>query len=635
MVALLTVASYWVALDGPLLFDDQPNITQNQLLMIDGAIADEWRSAAFSSGSGPLRRPISMLSFAANGVAGGEFAAFGLKLTNLLIHLVTGVVFYAGVLRLAQSPVLSERYAGRAHWLALAAATLWLLHPLHVSTVMYAVQRMAQLTALFMIAGVLVYAIYRNRWARHGGAVGELLAAALWLLLLTALAAYSKENGLLLPWLLVAVEVAFYRGIWAGKRIPLLVLLAWLALLAPLMLGVLIYFFSPEFFTDPYLRRPFDLSERLLTQSRMLWHYLSWLAWPDVRAMGFQHDDLVISTGWLQPWTALLACVAWLLAIAFSVWQRNRLPLVFFAVVFFLVGHAMESGPFALEMVYEHRNYLPSMAVCLLLAGLLVHPKLLGGKADGRLVTGGVVTVLALLLFVRSDTWSDELVLAQRNVDNHPQSARAHYFLGDALLSVYNRSGEHELNDAQRRDLLIVARQQFERMYELEPDDSASLVMLYIVDSLYFPELAQRNDWLAKIAQRMEEKVFLPSDYASVTALMRHLTQRGSPDDAQRVMAILEQRMATWGDRRQFLLPMYLYNAAHRGPYEERRALLARALAVSPGSYATRYYLASELVAAGDIAGAYESIGQWLQRDQRRWQLPLIKSLFHGETSKP
>ena len=53
-------------------------------------------------------------------------------------------------------------------WPLALASCLWLLHALHVSTVLYTVQRMAQLSALFVFAGLLVYSYGRQRQRRSG-----------------------------------------------------------------------------------------------------------------------------------------------------------------------------------------------------------------------------------------------------------------------------------------------------------------------------------------------------------------------------------------------------------------------------------------------------------------------------------
>lgn len=45
----------------------------------------------------------------------------------------------------------------RAAWVAVVAASLWMLHPYWVSTTLYVVQRMTILSALFMLAGMVGY----------------------------------------------------------------------------------------------------------------------------------------------------------------------------------------------------------------------------------------------------------------------------------------------------------------------------------------------------------------------------------------------------------------------------------------------------------------------------------------------
>ena len=189
-------------------------------------------------------------------------------------------------------------------------------------------------------------------------------------------AAYSKENGALLPLLVVVVEVCVFRGVWAGRTVAPLQR-AGVALLslyfALLLLCVLL---PPDFLTERFARREFSLQERVLTQLRLLWHYLSWLALPNLGAMGFQHDDIAVSRGLLQPLSTVLALFAWIAALLAAIALRRRSPLPLFALLFYLVGHSLESGVWPLEMVYEHRNYVPSIGPCMLLAALLALPLL-------------------------------------------------------------------------------------------------------------------------------------------------------------------------------------------------------------------------------------------------------------------
>ncbi len=175
--------AYGSALHGPLFFDDVPNLLENASVQIVGGTFDEWRIAALSSDAGVLHRPVAMLSFALNHALSGAFSAFSLKATNLAIHLAVAALVYWLARALLHTPALrgSLQGAGQRQLVAMLAAAIWLLHPIHVSTVLYAVQRMAQLSALFTLAGLLLFTRYRLRWAESGAGPGELAAAFLWL----------------------------------------------------------------------------------------------------------------------------------------------------------------------------------------------------------------------------------------------------------------------------------------------------------------------------------------------------------------------------------------------------------------------------------------------------------------------
>jgi len=82
----------------------------------------------------------------------------------------------------------------------------------------------------------------------------------------------------------------------------------------------------------------------------------------DSALLGFYHDDFQASAGWLTPWTTLPAVLGLLCVALAALVVRRRFPLFAFAVLFFLAGHLLESTVFPLELVFEHRNYLPSIA---------------------------------------------------------------------------------------------------------------------------------------------------------------------------------------------------------------------------------------------------------------------------------
>ena len=92
-LCLLTTLIYVPGLSGDYMFDDMPNLLHNPQLNITSLDTESLQGAAFSSGSGKLRRPVSMLSFVLNRYFFG-IDPYSHKVVNLLIHLLTGIGLY-------------------------------------------------------------------------------------------------------------------------------------------------------------------------------------------------------------------------------------------------------------------------------------------------------------------------------------------------------------------------------------------------------------------------------------------------------------------------------------------------------------------------------------------------------------
>jgi hypothetical protein len=210
LVSLLTVTVYFPGLSGDYMFDDRANLLQNQQLEFETLDLEALQNAAFSSGSGALRRPVSMASFALNRYFFG-IAPFSHKVVNLGIHLLTGAALLLLGRMLLRSyqqyrdPALSEQIVT---WLPIVIAGLWLVHPLNLTTVLYIVQRMTSLAALFTVCGLLLYVMGRRRMLAGKHGLSLILAG---LLLCGSLAVFSKENGILLPLYMLVLETTLFR----------------------------------------------------------------------------------------------------------------------------------------------------------------------------------------------------------------------------------------------------------------------------------------------------------------------------------------------------------------------------------------------------------------------------------------
>ncbi|QWF16040.1 hypothetical protein [Lysobacter capsici] len=437
---MLTVFAYWTGLSGPFLFDDQPNLSPIQS-WLNGEMS--WQSVMFGNESGLLGRPVSIGSFLLSAEFGGH-NPFAYKLGNLIIHLLCGLLGWQVLRRLIAE---DESLAPRADLLASIVMALWLLHPINVSTVLYSVQRMAQLSTLFALASLWTYLTARRQLI--AGQL-KLSLAGFFLLFPTLLLAglMSKENAAVAPLLCLVVELAYFLGRTEYKRVrqaffgiflvlPALVVIATLALAPAKLLG-------------SYSERDFTLIERLMSQSRALMDYIVTILIPRTPLLGLYTDDFTPSTGLFSPATTAMSILALALISFAAIKLRKRAPTFFAGWFFFLAAHSVESGILPLELYFEHRNYLPGIGLILALVGLTaLLPKdlplnLFSPKQLGFLIVGGFAIVFTMGTAGRANVWQAEDTILEQGLKHHPGSLRAQLTRATIALRQGNLKGSYD-----------------------------------------------------------------------------------------------------------------------------------------------------------------------------------------------
>ncbi|PID54859.1 MAG: hypothetical protein CR978_01330 [Gammaproteobacteria bacterium] len=629
VLAVITVVAYVPGLSGALLFDSLPVLTYNDLAKLDPISADNWRIAALSFGEGT--RAISMLSFAFQYGFAGEWVAWQLKLGNLLIHLVTGYLLFQLCRHVLKAPSIQRHSSpSMATWISLLAAGLWLLHPLFVSTVVYAVQRMAQLSTLFIVLGLLVFVRYRNTWVDKVPRFGQVVALGLWVLLITILGYLSKENGVMLLWLLPVVELSFYRGVIAGRELSWLKMLTWLALVAPLVLLGFMYWLNPDWFLEAYIHRDFTLVERLLTQSRVLWRYIIWTVVPNVSWMGLHHDDIAISHGLWQPLTTFFAIVAWLLAVSIAIWQRNRWPLFLFAVLFYLVAHVMESSIIGLELVYEHRNYLPLMGLFILIA-YGVGRLSVSLSAWKKFAPGvGLIVLCALLTAARSATWSDGLVMGAVSAENHPDSQRSQFHYASALLNELN---SFEKGEKVPSIIVDSARDRLERVAKINPKSLVAPITMLLTDHQLPLKDLDYNLWKRRLFEAVEVTTATSEERNGLRRLAVCVAINECRLEYREMLSLLSRLEKRFPNSPHIphakaeLLALLGSERREEAVNQARKAWLTH-----PAYPVFAYTLIDLLVARGELGEASEVINSFYAHDRKRRELSRIKALFKDDT---
>ena len=433
VLMFFVIGVYAPGLTGDFAFDDFHVIVQNNTLALPNWQPETVLDASLSSATGPLLRPLSMFSFALNRTWFGP-DPFSFKLTNLALHALNALLVLA-LLRRLLPELLPQLAAPRTALLVWGVALAWALHPINLTAVLYAVQRMTLLATTCMLLALLVYV-----QARAAMRAGERFSRTAVIAIggLVALGLAAKETAILLLPFALCIEAHVFR--FGGDRrrarqvgaavVGLLVIAMGLALVAPTALGL------------DYSVRSYTLAERLLTECRVLWHYLGMIVWPEPGKFALFHDDIVVSKDLWTPLTTVPAVLG-VATLAFAA-LRGRPRWLAFGAAWFLAAHLLESTVFPLELMHEHRNYLGVLGV--LLAGGIALEGVRGLSPAIRTAIGATaVLVLALLTWQRAVLWSDPLQQMTFEAEHHPLSPSIHYDLGRLQIERGGAVGDADL----------------------------------------------------------------------------------------------------------------------------------------------------------------------------------------------
>jgi hypothetical protein len=451
LLAALALFAYLPGLHGNFLFDDFANLPS---LGAQGRI-DNW--PAFwryitASKNDPFGRPLTLLTFLLD-ARDWPAAPYPFKRTNLILHLLNGVLLYALLSKLGQSLNVTARQARIA---ALFGCAMWLLHPLLVSTTLYIVQREAMLSATCVMAGLLLW-MHGRALLTTGSRRSGLCLVILGLGGFALLGALAKANGVLLPFYALLIETivlaprrplpsvttrrTYRAAMWIFGVVPCIAILGYLAWIGGK--GVLA--------GGPIGIRSWSMEQRLLTEPRVLFDYLRLLWIPRPFSRGLFNDQYSASTSLLHPITSLPAMLG-VFALAGLAWRwRQRHPALALAVLFYFAGQLLESTSVALELYFEHRNYIPALLMFWPL-GLW-----LATSHDLKLVKHCLMALLPLTLawmtHARAELWGNVRAQAILWAQINPQSPRAQANAAEIEMQTGH------LSDASRRLQTLLAKQ--------------------------------------------------------------------------------------------------------------------------------------------------------------------------------
>jgi len=372
----------------------------------------------FSSRPGVMMpRPLLLITFALN-YAWTQYHAWSWLLVNYCFHIGNALLVY-----LCLCHLLGMRRS------ALFAALLFACHPVNTETVNYINCRSSLMADMFMI--LTVYFFFRSQLEHRAG----LFAAAC---LSLAAGLLTKEEAFMTPFLVLTLDWLYFsrfsREAWGPRllkrHLPLFALLL-------LYLGYrrLVQGFTLTNTETP----PQEIFENLMTQSRVLIHYLNLLLIPIHLNSSYENIEY---TRWIEDYVAL----TWLFLgalIVLAVLLRRKAPVVSFFVVNFFLTLAPTSSVIRFNaFLNEHRLYLPSLGFSLLLA--LALEKLDDLKPNLRISAAGwrtAVNSLAVFIFVcytglgvsRNFLWQTDMNLWRDSAKKSPMKAQVISDLGNAF----------------------------------------------------------------------------------------------------------------------------------------------------------------------------------------------------------
>ncbi len=420
------LAAYGNSFRAPFTFDDLDNFVNRSSM--------KWTALSLANLERTTRdnlhrnRVLPNISFGLNYYFGrGDVR--GYHLVNVVIHIANALLLYALFIRLLSlnntlslpGPPVSE--------VAFFAALIWALHPLQTNGVTYLVQRMTSMAALFYLASLLAYLAART----SPGGPGRRLVLFATAFSCGILALLSKETSVLLPFMILACELFFLRraegGAGRGRLVTGLVL-------ALFLLGLAAWLYTGpdlvEHLRRVYEQREFTLVERLLTQSRVIFYYLGLIVLPLPSRLNLNHD-FPLSRALTDPPQTLLALAGILLLCVLIVGLYRNHRLWSFALLWFLANLLLESTVIPLEIIYEHRLYLP--AVMLFVAATATLYRLWRGRQTMlRLGLLFCAVLLAVGTWQRNTVWADNITFWQDVARKSPRLTRPYEHLSSAYL---------------------------------------------------------------------------------------------------------------------------------------------------------------------------------------------------------
>jgi tetratricopeptide (TPR) repeat protein len=605
-LALAVGIAYAPALRAPFIFDDGASITDNSSIrrlwppsiplhppgggravsgrpVVNYSLAvDYWLNSVLGTGQAPG--------------SGNGTEVISYHVTNVLLHLLCGVLLFGVIRRTLRSPPLAAEWANASIRVAGVTSAIWLLHPIQSEAVNYVMQRTELIVSACWLA--TLYSSIRA-WD-----AASARARLIWLgvaVCACALGMGSKEVMIGAPIVVLLYDRVFRVESWrelAGSRQRVL----FYALLFSTS-GLLMWSVASGARADSVgLNLGMTWYSYLYSQAWAIGHYVRLVFWP--YPLTIDYGAKPISGYAPLPGIVFVAACG---VATFWAWLRpQRWGWCAFAGAWFFILLAPSSSfvPIVSEIAAERRIYLALAAVVLVLvvACETTLRKLAAGSARQKglasrvtrhaaLVVTALCMLLAGLTFRRSEAYASPETLWRSNVHAWPRNPRGYTNLGQLLSEEPKRFAE--------------AESLFTRAIELD----SSMTLAWIDLAYVKTKEGRLSD--AEVELRRAMDINDPANHEIVVERYgRTLLGMG---DLPRAIPLLERAAAdNVTDQNYFWLGVGYLDA---GRSDDAVAALRKCLSLNPDFAIALRYLGRALIEGGDAADAVQYLQAAVVRD--------------------
>ena len=451
-VALLALVGFAIrmpALQGEMVWDDAFLVRDNPLIKSPLFIFEVfrhylWMESAFAA----HYRPMQNVSFMADYFFWNN-NVYGFHLTNVLLHVASGILLYFLLERLFTS---FRRDSGNntpsSVWSfgAFFAALLWVVHPVHSAAVDYISGRADSLAFFFACSGWLLF--FRAREA-----AGSVLRYTLYVLAAISglFALCSRETACIWLVLFILYLVIFQKGI---PRQQVLVAVACALCVIGTYAGLREL---PAARATPGLSTDWSPSMRAVLMARALGDYARLMIFPanlHMERTVVDPQNYLSNGSWRESVGAEYLSIlgfAFLATLIFAANKRGEgRSLRIFGSLWFILGYLPISNLVELDAtVAEHWLYLPIAGFLVFLVGCALDFPVRFRKPIVIFASCAIVA-LSVRSAVRSSDWMTEKGFYQRTLAANGSSLR----VAANLAQVYSNQGQYAKAEAVYRKVL-------------------------------------------------------------------------------------------------------------------------------------------------------------------------------------